>query len=109
VQKINNDKDIVVADNTCQSSFGLAGFSASPPTGVKTDKPYSWSYTWSALPSVATEGQWCYIRTYLPEPLAGGLFMTHMNGADTKVAVKTKSSKMVTRFFDNVTLKTTAW
>jgi hypothetical protein len=71
----------------------------------KTISAATIEYSWSSE-SPSTEGDWCYIRTYLPKKYAGGMVITHKNDADTKVALKVEGT--IARFFDNETLKTNA-
>jgi hypothetical protein len=69
----------------------------------KTDKTSAVKFSWTAQ-DAATQGYWCYINTALPaDGYSGGLLLTHMNDADTKVAIKIDST--IDRYFDNASMK----
>ena len=53
--------------------------------------PFSWTYTWKAVTNKKTEGEWCYMRTYLPKFHLGGLALSYKSNINTKFALRVKS------------------
>ena len=93
---------------TCKSSWDRTTFIAGTPKSNRhndekngSDKAATIEYTWTAEDK-ASEGTWCFIRTYLPTKFKGGLILTTINDADTNVALKVSTA--FTRYFNSDTL-----